>query len=253
MSSISAYCKVAIAPVREDAKDSSEMVTQLLFGEMVDVMEEQEKWWKIRTYQDNYIGWVDPKQLRKLSKKEAGRWLDGLSYQRNLITELITPWGKQLIVKGSFVPFHVKDSFSIGNDEYFLAGEPDEKVGGNPVAIALEYLNAPYLWGGKTPFGIDCSGLTQQVFRFLEINLPRDASQQVEYGTSIDFEERLPGDVLFFSNENGKVIHVGIIKDDNEIIHASGQVRIDRYYQKGILHYSGEYYTHSFSAIKRMI
>lgn len=249
----SAYCKASISPVRSESIDSSEMVTQLLFGEIVDVLEQTEKWCKIRTYYDNYIGWVDPKQLQKLTKKEIGRWLEGLSHQRELINTLITPWGEQNIFKGSFVPFVERDSFMIGNDKFIYVKKDIVKRTITPVEIALEYLNSPYLWGGKTPFGIDCSGLTQMVFRFLDINLPRDASQQAEYGNSIDFEDRLPGDLFFFKNENGKIIHVGIIKDDKEIIHASGQVRIDQYDEKGIQHYSGEYYTHSLTEIKRMI
>lgn len=253
MSLQSAYCKVSIAPVRAEPQDTSEMVTQLLFGEVSEVLEQTEKWWKIRTYFDNYIGWVDPKQLRKLTKKEVGRWLEGLSYQRELITMLITPWGRQSIFKGSFVPFVKSDSFMIGNDEFFCTQKAADEGSLNPVDIAHEYLNAPYLWGGKTPFGIDCSGLVQQIFRFIDLNLPRDASLQFEYGNDISFEDRLPGDVFFFKNDSEKIIHVGIIKNNEEIIHASGQVRIDRYDEKGIRHYSGEYHTHVSAAIKRMI
>ncbi len=249
----SAYCKVSIAPVRSDQRDAGEMVTQLLFGEVVDVLEQTEKWWKIRTYFDNYTGWVDPKQLRKLTKKEVGRWLEGLSYQRELITTLITPWGKQHLFKGSFVPYVKSDSFMIGNDEFFCPQKEEPEGSSNPVDIAREYLNAPYLWGGKTPFGIDCSGLTQMVFRFTDINLPRDASQQIEYGNTIDFEDRLPGDLFFFKNDDGKIIHVGMIEDSKRIIHASGQVRIDQYDEKGIRHHSGEHYTHTLAGIRRMI
>lgn len=248
-----AYCAVSISPVRINAEDSSEMVTQLLFGEVVDILEETDKWLKIKTYFDDYIGWIDPKQLIRISKKEVGRWLDGLSYQNEIVATLQTSHGKQRIFKGSFVPCIIEDAFKIGNEEYIVLDKITSNSTSTVVDIALDYLNAPYLWGGKTPFGIDCSGLTQMCFRFLGINLPRDASQQVDHGTSIDFSERLAGDVLFFHNDAGKIIHVGIIIDEITIIHASGQVRIDNYDEKGIIHHPGEYYTHHFDAIKRML
>src|SRR5690606_34213609 len=252
MSSNFGYCKVSISPVRSEARDASEMVTQLFFGEVVEILEQEEKWWQIRTYNDNYLGWVDPKQIRKLTKKEVNRWLDGISYQYNLIQEIQTPWGKQQIFKGSFLPYGVKESFSIGNDEFALIGDPEFYNQSDILSVVKTYLNAPYLWGGKTPFGIDCSGLTQMVFRFLDINLPRDASQQVDFGTAIEFEDRLPGDVLFFKNQDDRIIHVGIALNQEEIIHASGQVRIDSYDQHGIIHFSREYHTHKLHSIKRM-
>jgi gamma-D-glutamyl-L-lysine dipeptidyl-peptidase len=247
------YCKVAIAPVRAEAADQSEIVTQLLFGEPADILEQTEKWWKIRAYYDNYVGWVDPKQVRKLTKKELTRWLEGLGYQRAMVSRLSTPWGLQYTFKGSFIPYIETDSFLIGNDAFHFLEEREKSTNLNPVTIALEYQNAPYLWGGKTPFGIDCSGLTQMVYRFLDINLPRDASQQIEYGSHVDFEDRLPGDLAFFKNDSGKIIHVGILQDENTIIHASGQVRIDEYDQQGIWHFSKEFYTHHLAEIRRMM
>jgi len=248
-----AYCKVSISPIRLEPGDSAEMVSQLLFGEVVNVLEKEEKWWKIRTFSDNYEGWVDPKQIQVLTKKEVNRWLDGLSYERSLTRKIKSPRGIQTIVKGSFVPFGLENNFIIGHDEYTFEDSSSALKANSPSEIALEYLNAPYLWGGKTPFGVDCSGLVQAVFRFLDFNLPRDAWQQNEYGVSVDFEELKSGDVAFFSNDKGKVTHTGIIIEDKKIIHASGFVRIDEMDKNGIIHDTHGYHTHYLSSIKRMI
>lgn len=252
MSELFAYCKVSISPVRAEAKDAAEMVTQLLFGEVVTILERTDKWFKVQSYSDNYIGWIDPKQIQSLSKKETNRWLDGLSFQRELQTILETPWGNQTIHKGSFVPFSNEESFNIGNDQFKPLHISEFFDTQNPYEIATEYLNTPYLWGGKTPYGIDCSGLTQMVFRFLDINLPRDAYQQAEYGTEVDFEDLQSGDVAFFHNDNQRIIHVGVADGQGKIIHASGQVRIDQLNSKGIYREDTNEQTHQLNCIKRM-
>lgn len=253
MSDVFAYCSVSISPVRSNSSDTSEMVTQLLFGELVTVLEQTEKWWKIQSYADNYVGWIDPKQVNRLSKKEVNRWLDGLHYQRSQIRKLSSSSGVLTTVKGSFVPFHVESSFMIGDEEYAFIDEQELFSATNAFSIAEEYLNAPYLWGGKSPFGIDCSALVQATFRFLDVNLPRDASQQVDYGATIEFGDHACGDVAFFHNEHDKIIHVGILNEKNEIIHASGTVRIDNFDATGIIHAKKGYKTHSLNCIKRMI
>lgn len=247
------YCSVAISPIRQSSSDTSEMVTQLLFGEVVTIIDRQDKWWKIQSYSDNYIGWCDPKQISLLTKKEVNRWLNGIFHERSMTRMLDTDRGILPIFKGSFIPFGDLEEFNIGNTVYRFKSAPEIFKNTGAFEIAKEYLNAPYLWGGKTPFGIDCSGLTQAVFRFLAINLPRDASQQVEYGTSISFDEIQSGDVAFFHNDAGKIIHVGILNEKKEIIHASGYVRINKFDTLGILNDYEEFYTHQLNCIKRML
>lgn len=247
-----AYCFVSISPVRTENKDQSEIVTQLLFGELIHVLELHEPWFKIKTYFDNYEGWIDSKHVHFLTEKEMKRWLEGLTIQYNLLETIKTPWGNQRIVKGSYVPSFKEQNFKIGEDKFEYISSEIEKIPTSIFETALEYLNTPYLWGGKSPFGIDCSGFTQQVFRFYDINLPRDASQQVEHGLEIEFDEIQEGDVAFFNNKTGKITHVGILDGQGNIIHASGQVRIDHFTKQGIIHSETKSLTHNLNCIKRM-
>ena len=246
------FCAVSISPIRAEESDASEMVSQLLFGEIIEVIERKDKWLKIQSFADNYAGWIDPKHFMPLTKKELNRWMDGLSYEPSLIRSIQSPWGEMKIVRGSFIPYGNEMEFNIGPHTFQFNNSIQSIDKKDPFSLALTFLNSPYLWGGKTPFGIDCSGLTQQVFRFFDINLPRDAYQQAEYGTEVDFSDLECGDVAFFNNKEGKIIHVGIVGDDDKIIHASGHVRIDDLTEKGIIHSEKSYLTHSLCSIRRM-
>ena len=121
------------------------------------------------------------------------------------------------------------------------------------VEIALSLINTPYLWGGKSPFGIDCSGFSQLVYKMIGINLPRDARDQAKIGSTLSFiDESQAGDLAFFHNKEDKIIHVGIILKDNYIIHASGRVRIDRLDQTGIYNNELNTHTHKLRFIKKI-
>jgi hypothetical protein len=243
---------VSNSPLRAEARDASEMVSQLLFGEPIQILEEHTPWLKIETVLDGYQGFVDRKQFRLLTEKEFKRWMDGLSMLTALTCELSTPWGLQLLIRGAFIPFDKSASFSIGKDIFTFKEEPTKSNWKTTVDAAVSYLNTPYLWGGKSPFGIDCSGFTQTVLRFFDINIPRDASQQIEYGREITFEEKEPGDLAFFHNNAGKIIHVGLCAHNNDFIHASGRVRIDHLTQEGIRQFENGELTHNLHSIRRM-
>ena len=119
---------------------------------------------------------------------------------------------------------------------------------------AKEFLNAPYLWGGKSFFGVDCSGFTQLVYKVNNVKLPRDAYQQAEVGEALSFvEESQPGDLAFFENAEGRIIHVGIMLDDQKIIHASGKVRIDTLDSTGIFNQEMNKHTHKLRFVKSIL
>ena len=161
-----------------------------------------------------------------------------------------TPWGLQQIFRGSQIPASV-NSFNIGNDEFQWVQESNSKAT-TAVEYALEYINTSYLWGGKTPFGIDWSALTQVIYRFFGFNLPRDASEQIDHGIEVEFDEQQAGDIAFFHNSAGKITHVGIIDANRNIIHASGHVRLDELKENGIYREDMDSITHELTSIKRL-
>ncbi|MBI2259790.1 MAG: C40 family peptidase [Flavobacteriia bacterium] len=247
-----AFCKVSLSPLRSEAKDQSECCSQIFFAEPVLIISENEKWVKIETFLDKYVGWSDASHFETLSNEEF-EVLCKTTKQliESRIIEVQTPWGKQDVYQGTLLPLELgKKVWKIGKYSFSLLNK--NKSYANWENFATSYLNVPYLWGGKSAFGIDCSAFVQIVFRFRKINLPRDAYQQAEYGNSIPFENHQKGDVAFFNNEEGRIIHVGILLDKNHIIHASSWVKIDSFDQNGIFSNEKNKYTHFLSDIKRM-
>ena len=244
-------CNLSVIPLRVEANDTSEMVSQVLYGETFKILESNKKWSRICLSYDNYEGWIDNKQFHIISEDDYTS-IEKLALKLSTnFVDIITSPEKELfsICLGSHISVvdFLKHKFE-GNS---ITG-PQPKSG--IIETAQLYLNSPYLWGGKTAFGIDCSGFTQMVYKLNGYKLLRDSSEQATQGDSLSFiEESEPGDLAFFDNEEGFITHVGIIMKDNHIIHASGKVRIDRLDQYGIFNSDIRKHTHKLRVIKRII
>lgn len=244
---------LSIIPMRGEASDKSEMVNQILFGEHFKVLNSQKKWSKIRLAHDGYEGWICNKQWVEISLEDYTQLEKEISSITTDILDIIKKESHQPIVIGSVLPFFKSEHALIKDEMYQFEGltTPGFVNKEKLIEVALMYLNAPYLWGGRSPLGIDCSGLTQMVYRLQGVKLPRDAYQQAEIGRTLSFiEESEPGDLAFFDDKEGKITHVGIILKNNHIIHASGKVRIDRIDQQGIFNSEIGSHTHKLRLIK---
>ncbi len=252
--------RLSVIPVRKEGSDASEMVTQLLFGDHYEVLEADlsGKWVKIKIHFDGYIGWIDSKQYHAISDE----YFEQVNHSDYKICVDLTA---SILYQKSLMPVTIGSIIPISTNEIFKI---EEHLGFNGEAKSLssrrdyeycqfignKYLNAPYQWGGKSPFGIDCSGFTQMVFKICGYNLLRDASQQVSQGKLVEsLEESKPGDLAFFRNEEKKVIHVGILHENQKIIHASGKVKIDLIDENGIFNVEQNNYTHYLTDIKRIL
>ena len=251
--------RLSIIPVRAEASDKSELVTQLLFGDHYTItgISENKKWIRIQIYFDQYEGWVDAIQHHQISEDYFNQ-INNSDYKICTETASTILFNKHQtnIVMGSILPiatneiFKVEEQLAFNGEAKSLSSKRDFEF---LKQTAKKYLNAPYLWGGRSPFGIDCSGFTQIVFRICGYLLPRDASQQVKKGEKVSIEDRKEGDLVFFNNDDGKIVHVGILLEKDEIIHASGKVRIDTLNDKGILNNESQRITHKLHSIRRLI
>ena len=247
-----AIISLSVVPVRAQASDASEQISQLLFGESVEILVQEAKWWKVQCLFDDYIGWIDPKQCQLIPATSLNTpqqiSIDRLSMIRN-------GNGLQPISIGSTLPNFHNNTIAINECKFTFAGQTNAEnyfSFANISDLAKLFLAAPYQWGGRSILGIDCSGFTQLVYKIIGIKLPRDAKDQALQGQVINFFAELQaGDLVFFDNEQGNIIHVGIALAGGQIIHASGQVRIDQLDHQGIFNQETNAYTHQLRLMKR--
>ena len=251
-------CRVAIAPLRKEPTDRGEIVSQLLFGDRVKVLQKEEKWCLVLTLHDNYEGWMDHKQLEKLAEMQFNDE-KGFSYLAPMQVEntlIANDGSKYYLSAGSTIPYYENGLCYLGDQTFEVKFKPiipdRSKIKANIEKTAKFFQNAPYLWGGRTLFGIDCSGFVQTVYKLNGVQLKRDASQQAEQGEIVDFLTAAQlGDLAFFDNENGKITHVGLMLSNDKIIHSAGKVRIDPIDDQGIYNAELGKYTHKLRIIKR--
>ncbi len=230
------YCSVSVSPMRAEVSEKSEMTSQILYGETCEIIETEGLYSKIKMDFDGYEGWVNSSVLKK----------ENSEISKNLVTQnygvFDLPEGKNLLSLGSEIAFETENFVDNNNIRESL------------VETAKKFINVPYLWGGRSYFGIDCSALVQLVYKIHGIALPRDADKQAEIGEARDFvEESEPGDLAFFEDETGFISHVGFVLSPFELIHASGKVRKDSLDFSGIYNAEKNKHTHKLRMVKTML
>lgn len=255
-----AVCSLSLANMRKKPDDRSELVSQILFGETIELIQKySDNWYYIKSSFDGYEGFVDPKQIyfiteeehKSLSKPNAFAMEN--AYAANAGENFIP------LTIGASLPNFDGLSFKMPFGKMQFAHQIidlDTVQCNGPMVekIAKKYMQAPYLWGGRSPFGIDCSGLTQVVYKMLGVSLPRDSNKQARKGHTVAFvESSMSGDLAFFMKESNRIVHVGIITSEQKIIHASGKVRIDLIDNHGIYNEELGKYTHKLRVIKRYL
>ena len=247
-------CENVFVPLRSGPSHKSEMLSQILFGEKYTIIDKSGNWMKIETIFDKYMGWIDMDHLQHSPDEgnACGHVLNrSLLCYKNDNTKIILEAGCEVFDPDfeDKIFFNGKNSYSACQDfskSYITTND-------SLADTAMKFINSPYLWGGRIPSGIDCSGFTQLVYKIQGIAIPRDSRVQVEAGKNVDFiDEAEPGDLVFFDNERGRITHVGMIISRGLVIHASGRVRIDSIDHQGIFKPEIGGYSHKLRAIRRI-
>lgn len=251
------FTSEAAVPLREEAREGAEMISQLIFGDTGEILERSGNWARIRNGIDGYEGWTTSYMLTEVAEADLARisswrylWEGKLLLEDG--SQMALPLGSRVpLLDGAIVP----GPFMLGDRSWKLAGPAQAlawKTQDKIPDLALLFLNTPYLWGGRSSFGVDCSGFAQQVYAMGNVSIPRDSSRQQQAGEVISFSDRKPGDLVFFRKENQeRVTHVGILYDRTQVIHASGKVRLDFLDENGLIHTESQKRTHWMVSINR--
>jgi cell wall-associated NlpC family hydrolase len=247
-------CENVFVPLRSGPSHKSEMLSQILFGEKYTVLEKSGFWMKIEPVFDKYTGWIDMDHLQHSVDEDisSGHVLNrSLLCFKNDKTKMVLEAGCEVIN-----PDFENKIFFIGRNSYTTCNEFNNSyisVNESLTDTAMKFINSPYIWGGRIPSGIDCSGFTQLIFKIHGITIPRASRMQVDEGKRIDFiDEAQPGDLVFFDNERGCISHVGMMISRGLVIHASGRVRIDSIDHQGIFRQEKGGYSHHLRTIRRI-
>jgi gamma-D-glutamyl-L-lysine dipeptidyl-peptidase len=249
-----------LIPLRKEPFETSEMTSQIIFGETFDILDIQQNWLYVELHFDGYRGWVDKKLFRFINEEQQEIIKNAtkrISEKLISTARIKTKDGLIYILAGSVLYDLNDNKFNIADEEYELTYPLSGRISltaDTIVVSALQMLNIPYLWGGISSFGIDCSGLVQTTCKIAGIKMPRDASEQVKLGKPVEsLGLSKPADLVFFENNEGKIIHTGILLTSGKIIHASGTVRVDSIDYQGIYNSDTKCYTHKLKAIRRVI
>ena len=248
-------CENVFVPLRSGPSHKSEMLSQVLFGEKYIIKDQSGKWIRIETLFDNYSGWIDMDHLQQSTDRDN---LKGDPLYKSLLC-FKEDESKMVLEPGCEIynPDFRNKTFTAGGKIFRTIPEFNNSYISSEESFtdtSIRFINSPYIWGGRIPSGIDCSGLTQLVYKIHGIPIPRDSCKQAEAGVNVSFiNEAKPGDLVFFDNEKGQISHVGMIIADGLIIHSSGRVRIDTIDHQGIFNKEMAKYSHRLRTIKRII
>jgi len=256
-------CYHTFIPMRAEPSEKSEMISQILFGEYAEIMEQEKtgRYVRVKNLYDDYEGWCCTGELITTAESEIKQNVPGKVYVTRDILSILTAENsisRIYLGAGSTVRLSDKNKVTLNGMNYKIPDSfyqvQNRSKREDLLASAKKFISIPYLWGGRSSFGTDCSGFVQNIFKQAGIPLPRDAKQQAQCGKIVQSpEEALPGDLLFFHDEKGNIVHTGIYIGNSSVIHSSGRVRQDKMDKRGIINRETGRYSHNLASIRRVL